>query len=71
MTDDERVAADEHGAEVVEIQPGLYEVFCVSHATQLISDQRAYLDRRAEGHNANWHPGLKDKTAQGLTKECE
>jgi hypothetical protein len=58
MDEDARVAADTHGAEVVEIKPGLFEVFCTSHATQLISDNRAYLDRRAATHNANWHPNL-------------
>jgi hypothetical protein len=58
LSESERVALDKHGATVVEIKPGLFEVFCTSHATQLISDDRAYLQRRADTHNANWHPDL-------------
>lgn len=58
LTEEQRVALDTHGAEVVEIRKGVFEVWCASHATQLISDNRAYLEKRAATHNANWHPNL-------------
>lgn len=58
LTEEQRVALDTHGAEVVEIRKGVFEVACHSHATQLISDNRAYLEKRAATHNANWHPNL-------------
>lgn len=58
MDEDERVALDKHGATVIELAPGLFEVWCNSHATQLKSDDRRMLERRAATHNANWHPGL-------------
>lgn len=59
LTEEERVTLDEHGAEVVEIRKGLYEVWCASHATQLISPDRCYLERRRDAHNKNWHPKLR------------
>ena len=67
MDESGRVALDKHGATVVEIAPGLFEVWCGSHATQLIGPDRAYLERRAAGHNANWHPGLNGDTREDKT----
>lgn len=58
LTEEQRVAIDKHGAEVVEIGKGVFEVWCASHATHLIATNRAYLDKRARDHNANWHPNL-------------
>lgn len=63
LTGDERVALDRYGAQVYQIGPGLWEVACHSHATQLIGGEhhRPYLERRAQTHNKNWHPDIEER----------
>lgn len=69
LTEEERVERDSYGAQVVELRDGLFEVWCASHATQLISPHQEYLERRAAAHNKNWHPKLttniSDENADG------